>query len=264
MATYENTVSSPNLTTAFAGTPGAGDSAYCNRGADDYNAGMDFAGDLALFQTTAGFNGSFGADGSQLGLLSTAGKIVFEGGRLINMKNNGTNARVEVRLANAAGRVQLHDNTVTLLICDTAYTRVVDTCDANTVRANGSARVQLDKHAATTTDAVYARHRSTVSAERPVTNVYLRDQATFIARETCAPTVAAEGGTYIHEGGSNPTLGDCANCVLDFSRVRVPITVGGTPTFDSGVVIIVPGDPALVTLPAITNRGAKHEVRVAA
>lgn len=262
MATLENSVSSVDLTAALGGAaPSASDIVYLNRGSDQYTTNMAFSNDLTLFHATNGWSGDAGHDGSRLELLSTAGVIKFEwAGRIINFRNRGTNAQVEVRPARA-GRVQLHDNTVTLLIADSGTADVFDTCDVDNLRAGDVAQVLLRKHATTTTTAAHLRGRSTVRCERPLTNAYLYDQATLIVAENSAPTVQCDGGTVIFEGGGTPTLGNCGNCTLDFSRVRKAITVGGTPTFYSGVKIILPANK-LITLPSITNVGRLHEIMV--
>lgn len=262
MTIFQNSVSSVDLTAAIGGVaPSAADTLLLNRGSDQYTANMAFSADLALFHATNGWSGDAGHDGSRLELLSTTGKIKFEwSGRIINCRNRGTNAQVEVRPARA-GRVQLHDNTVTLLIADSGTADVLDTCDVNTLRAGDTAYALLRKHASTTTDAAHLRGRSTVRCERPLTNAYLYDQGTLIVGEASAPTVQCDGGTAIFEGEGTPTLGNCGNCTIDFSRVRVPVTVGGTPTFYSGVKIILPANK-LVTLPSITNVGKLQEIFV--
>lgn len=248
MATRHNTNRSNNLLTAITAA-GAGDNIYLDQWPDDYDVNVDIsANDIGSFTTLPGWSGSIGDNsGTRLKITCSAGAVRFNSrSRLINFEGVGTIPTVESNLV-SGGQLNIHGSgtpAITDLICPGGFTRVFDTQDANNIWASGHAQVQLDE-SANVTAAYYGSGSSSGLSERPLTALRLIDSASFTVRKSVAPSCTVLGGTLKIESDTAPTLVECADCVLDFSAIRISMTTGGNPTFGDNVTIIQPTTPGV-------------------
>lgn len=248
MASYTNTVNDPSATVAL-GSPGlaAGDDISFVRYSTTYTSGADFSGtDLLKVTTGQGFSGSFKAENSAP-LKITANRTST--GQYFNVS---ASARIDLLSTSSTGVIykihQLGSGALWVATCKTAgglwafagTTYIAGDVDLTTLNVGGSGVCYQRKSSGAfvpTTVNVYGEGLCRMETDFATSNCYSGTLEINDVSVTPAQVNGYGGTIRIIESGTIGAMLLDGACILDFTQLKIPLTISGTTSVGPGVEI---------------------------